>query len=199
VALTFTSIEPDNLRRIWYPLRDEAGQGRMPIHPRNPMATASWQHQSCAGRIRPMHAREWLNSADRFVPGAELFRSDRAFAVWAYTISHSQLLLRARTTRRDGSSQSRIDIVFKPVQAMKLRVEYDGLVIRCATQAEVERIYAENTGIDSDARCLILQTAEDQDYVVTYAVGWEEDLEDDRDPSNLAGIAPGTDPNRILK
>jgi hypothetical protein len=102
---------------------------------------------------------------------------------------------------RDGSRQSRIDIVFKPIEAMKVRIEYDGLVIRCATPAEAEQIYIENTGIDHGrgARCLILETGGDRDYVVTYAVGWEEDMQDDRDPSKLAGFAPGTDPNRILK
>jgi hypothetical protein len=144
-----------------------------------------------------MHAREWLNTGDRFVPGAELFRSDRAFTVWAYTISHSQLLLRTRT----GSEQSRIDIVFKPVLAMKLQIEYcDGLVIRCASQTEAEHIYAEHASIrrDAGARCLILETGRDRDYVVTYAVGWAEDSATDRDPSKLAGFAPASDPARIL-
>ncbi|WP_329246339.1 hypothetical protein OG417_51480 [Actinoallomurus sp. NBC_01490] len=142
---------------------------------------------------------DWLNTTDRFVPGAELFRSDRAFTVWAYTISHSQLLLRTRTTMQDGSRQSRIDIVFKPVRAMKVRIEYDGLVIRCATPAEARRISGADTGIHDDAHCLILETGNDHDYVITYAVGWEEDMETDRDPSKLAGFPPGSDPNRILK
>jgi hypothetical protein len=141
-----------------------------------------------------MHMRKWLNTDDQFVPGAELFRSDRAFTVWAYTISHSQLLLRTRTTE----NQSRIDILFKPVRAMKLRIEYDGLVIRCATQPEAERIQGENTGTTRSAHCLILETAGESDYVMTHAFGWQEDLESDHDPSHLAGFVPGTDPNRIL-
>jgi hypothetical protein len=29
---TGTPIEPDNLRRVWYPLRDEAGLGKMRFH-----------------------------------------------------------------------------------------------------------------------------------------------------------------------
>ncbi|GAA4236970.1 hypothetical protein FHR32_006148 [Streptosporangium album] len=87
---------------------------------------------------------------------------------------------------RGGEYQSRIDIVFKPVEAMKLRIDYHGLVIRCATQAETERIHSEVNGIDPEARCLILETAEGQDYVVTYAIGWEEDMETDRDPSSTS-------------
>lgn len=146
-----------------------------------------------------MNASDWLNTKDRFVPGAELFRSNRAFTTWAYTISHSQLLLRTRTRPADGARQSRIDIVFKPVQAMKIRVEYDGLILRCATAAEAGQIRANNAGVDHDAPCLILETGSDQDYVIAHAVGWEEDMETDRDPSKLAGFAPGSDPNRILK
>ncbi|MFF4416025.1 hypothetical protein ACFYY8_26150 [Streptosporangium sp. NPDC001559] len=144
-----------------------------------------------------MHARTWLDSGDRFPPGGELFRSDRDFTVWAYTVSHSQLLLRTRT----HADRSRIDIVFKPVEAVKLRTEYHGLVIRCATREESDRIGSETGGVPPGARCLILETAGEQghqDYVVTYAVGWEEDLETDRDPSKLAGFAPASDPDRIL-
>lgn len=146
-----------------------------------------------------MLTADWLSTKDRFVPGAELFRSDRAFTVWAYTISHSQLLLRTRTTAVGGSRLPRIDIVFKPVHAMKIRVEYDGLVIRCATEIEAERSKADDTGTVDDARCLILETGGCHDYVITYAVGWHEDMETDRDPSKLAGFPPGTDPDRILR
>ncbi|MEV0660536.1 hypothetical protein ACIBI3_00305 [Actinomadura luteofluorescens] len=148
-----------------------------------------------------MSARIWLNESDQFVPGAELFRSDRSFTVWAYTISHSQLLLRTRTTSRDGVRSSRIDVVFKPVLAMKIRIEYgDGLVIRCADQEEAARIHAESGGVEpgAGAHCLILETGNDRDYVVAHAVGWAEDMGTERDPSALAGFAPGSDPARIL-
>ncbi|MEU8118253.1 hypothetical protein AB0C21_06045 [Spirillospora sp. NPDC049024] len=148
-----------------------------------------------------MSERTWLNTADQFVPGRELFRSDRPFTVWAYTISHSQLLLRTRTTMRDGRRTPRIDIVFKPVLAMKVRIEYgDGLVIRCADQAEAEHIYAEHADVSEGfgEHCLILETGDDRDYVVTTAVGWVEDMKTERDPSALAGFAPASDPARIL-
>lgn len=83
---------------------------------------------------------------------------------------------------------------------MKVRIEYDGLVIRCATQDEAHQIFAENSSLEPshDARCLIWETRGDQDYVVTHAVGWEKDLETDRDPSRLAGFPPGSDPARLL-
>jgi hypothetical protein len=62
--------------------------------------------------------RQWLNQDQHFAPGRELFRCARGFAIWAYTISYSQLLLRARTTEADGRQQTRIDVLFKP--AMRL-------------------------------------------------------------------------------
>ncbi|MEV3924853.1 hypothetical protein [Actinomadura coerulea] len=148
-----------------------------------------------------MSARVWLSESDQFVPGTELFRSDRSFTVWAYTVSHSQLLLRTRTTERGGVRPSRIDVVFKPVRAMKVRTEYrGGLVIRCADQEEAAQIYAESGDVEpgAGAHCLILETGNDRDYVVAHAVGWVEDMASERDPSALAGFAPGSDPARIL-
>ncbi|GII86785.1 hypothetical protein Ssi03_47750 [Sphaerisporangium siamense] len=146
-----------------------------------------------------MLARAWLNTDDQFVPGTELFRSDRYFSVWAYTVSHGQLLLRTSTATRGEGDQSRIDVLFKPVRVTKLQHAYHGLVIRCATQEEASWIHAENSGIDQRSRCLILESAGIRDYIVTLAVGWEEDMETARDPSRLAHFAPGSDLSRILK
>jgi hypothetical protein len=51
-----------------------------------------------------MHPEAWLNQEHQFPPGQRLFQSDRGFAVWAYTVSHSQLLLRTRAA--DGPRTS---------------------------------------------------------------------------------------------
>lgn len=68
-----------------------------------------------------MRSEAWLNEDHQFVAGAEIFRSERSFALWAFTVSHSQLLLRTRT----AGGGSRIDVLFKPVEAMKVRADYD--------------------------------------------------------------------------
>jgi hypothetical protein len=141
-----------------------------------------------------MQTEAWLNRDHQFSPGQPLFRSDRSFAVWAYTVSHSQLLLRAGAD--DG--QARIDILFKPVEAMKVRTNYDGLTIRCATTDEHDQILVASGQTGARLRVLILETAGEMDYVVTGAVGWKEDDGHDRDPSTLAFFPPGTDPGRIL-
>jgi hypothetical protein len=142
-----------------------------------------------------MQTEAWLNQDHQFPPGQELLRSDRSFAVWAYTVSHSQLLLRTRTA--DG--QSRIDILFKPVEAMKVRTDYDGLVIRCATVTEHEQALAATGHAGRAYRVLMLETAGGLDYVVAGAVGWKEDHGENRDPSSLAFFPPGSDPRRILR
>lgn len=141
-----------------------------------------------------MQTAAWLNLDHEFPPGGHIFRSDRSFAVWAYTVSHSQLLLRTRT----AGGRSRIDILFKPVSALNVRADYEGLAIRCATADEHERVLAATALTGQDLRVLMLETAGGLDYVVTLAVGWREDDGEDRDPSALAFFPPGTDPARIL-
>jgi hypothetical protein len=141
-----------------------------------------------------MQIEAWLNQDRQFVLGQEIFRSERDFAVWAFTVSHSQLLLRTRATDR----QPRIDILFKPVKAMKLRTEYKGLVIRCGTAAERDPILASSGLAGRTLRVLIVETAEGSGYVVTGAIGWREDGGQDHDPSTLAFFPPGSDPGRIL-
>lgn len=141
-----------------------------------------------------MQGEAWLDQDHHYQPGRELFRSERSFALWAYTVSHSQLLLRTRTT----GGQPRIDVLFKPVEAMKIRTDYDGLVIRCATPAEHQEVLAESGEAKPGRRLLILETAGESDHVVTGAFGWKQDDGGDHDPSALAFFAPGSDPTRIL-
>ena len=145
-----------------------------------------------------MRSQAWLNQDHQFAPGKELFRSDRKFSLWAYTVSHSQLLLRSRTVAPGGGSRSRIDVLFKPAEGVKTRIDYHGLVIRCATDDERQHILAETGNEDRSLRVFVLESTGGLDYVVAGAVGWREDGEEDRDPSRLAFFAPASDPKRIL-
>ncbi|MFD5780522.1 hypothetical protein [Streptomyces sp. NPDC126933] len=142
-----------------------------------------------------MQTDAWLNQDDHFAPGRVLFRSDRAFKVWAYSLSHSQLLLRSAPV--DGGP--RIDVLFKPVEAIRTGMVYDGLVIRCATDEERARIVADTGKSGRNKRVHFLETSDGRtDYVISGAVGWATDNEDPRAPSRLASFAPATDPARIL-
>lgn len=143
-----------------------------------------------------MQSRSWLKNDDHFAAGKELFRSERRFLVWAYALSHSQLLLRAEQSPA-GHRQPRIDILFKPVDAMKTRMDYDGLTLRCATAEEYERILRETGSADYN-RVFIIESGATLDYVVARAVGWQEDNQENRDPSALAFFVGATDPTRLL-
>jgi hypothetical protein len=134
-----------------------------------------------------------LDQEHDFVPGRTNFESDRQFSLWAYTVSNSQLLFRSRT---EGGS--RIDLLFKPVDAMKVRCDYHGLVVRCASDDQRRRVLAGVALSGGRPRVLALHGGPDLDYVVAAAVGWLEDNGDERDPSRLAGFAPATDSTHVL-
>lgn len=143
----------------------------------------------CSLRVIPL---------DETAARAELFQSDRRFSVWAYTVSHSQVLLRSRTPIINGRRQSRIDVLFKPVMAMKTRMDYVGLVIRCATADERDHVLDETGLAGRPLPVFMLVTGDGLDYVVAQAVGWQEDDEEDRDPSGLAFFVGATDPTLLL-
>jgi hypothetical protein len=54
------------------------------------------------------------------------FSSKRQFQVWAYTVSHGQLLLRSTKTEE---MPTRIDILFKPVSFMELPTLFHGITV----------------------------------------------------------------------
>lgn len=56
----------------------------------------------------------------------DTFESDRHFQVWRYEVGHAQLLLRSVKGDDHGS---RIDVLFKAVQAIDLPTTFDGLQI----------------------------------------------------------------------
>ena len=121
----------------------------------------------------------WLNGDADFRPGAELYRSDRTFHLLGYAATHSQLLLSSTRGSDNEPCETTVEILFKPVEAVHLQACYPGLVIRCATEIEAQRI---NSGVSDygyrapDARVLVLETRGAAGYVVCPAVGWREDV-----------------------
>ncbi|MFD7033124.1 hypothetical protein ACFWAR_34380 [Streptomyces sp. NPDC059917] len=119
----------------------------------------------------------WLNRDHHFAPGKELFRSERNFHLLAFTASHSQLLMRSSGRPDDpGEPETTIDLLFKPVCAVKISTGYRGLAVRCATGTETERVKAEHAGMrfGREDRVFVLESEGDRDYVAAMAVGWTE-------------------------
>ncbi|MFJ3876215.1 hypothetical protein ACIPW5_01995 [Streptomyces sp. NPDC090077] len=121
----------------------------------------------------------WLNRDRQFIPGKELFRSERSFHLLAYTASHSQLLMRSiGQPDEPGEPETTIDLLFKPAAVVKISTEYRGLAIRCATEAESEQVKADHAGMyfGRDDRVFVLESQGESDYVVAMAVGWTEGI-----------------------
>jgi hypothetical protein len=118
----------------------------------------------------------WLYKSDRFQPGAELFRSDRIFETLGYTVSHSQLLLSSNAGVADEPPETTVQILFKPVRAMRLERLYHGLAIRYATVDETDRIRSGLTGRyqGTPAHVFVLESGGVEGYVISDAVGWRE-------------------------
>ncbi len=56
-----------------------------------------------------------------------LFRSDRTFQVWSYSVSHGQLLLRSP---KDQVHQTRIDLLFSQTSSINLPMVVRGIDIK---------------------------------------------------------------------
>lgn len=127
-------------------------------------------------------------------PGTEIFRVGRDFLLEAYSAGHCQLLLRSHKgpDGRGGTFDTRVDVLFEAVTAMKIRGDYDGLAIRVATSAETTAIRADSPSarFRSSSRVFLLESGGETDYVIGSMVGWHEDTLDG--PSFFAGHDPDT-------
>ncbi|WP_433618319.1 hypothetical protein ACQP2P_20785 [Dactylosporangium sp. CA-139114] len=123
-----------------------------------------------------MVSRRWLTQDHELKPGAVIFRSDRRFSMEAYSASHGQLLLRSNPA--DDEDDTTIDLLFKPVEAVKLRDGYAGLVVRCATTLEANAIIGSAPGVRADRgdRVFMLESEGRSDYVISMAFGWHEGI-----------------------
>lgn len=112
-----------------------------------------------------------------------LLELSRMVQVWSYTVSHSQLLLRAA---KDGEHPTRVDVLFKGVGAMSLPTVMPDASIREAEPDERASILA-STSIDmpEERRCYVLEGAGFSGWVLAGVVVFVEDEGDYFDTSPL--------------
>lgn len=127
-----------------------------------------------------MTANAWLDTEHQLAPGTEVFRSEREFALWAY--SGGRLLL--RSAPYDGHATT-IDLLFTEVTAVRLRDRHDGLAVRTATAEEAER-----AGEPAGSRVFLLESRNGTGHVAGAAVGWEEGVLDRTRPSFFSDADP---------
>jgi hypothetical protein len=120
-----------------------------------------------------------MNEVTSESTGAELFRSDRYFKVWQYSVGHRRLLLRSS---RDMPPATRIDIHFANVDLMLLRPHYDGLVIRRADDEECEKAGLDY-GVEVKPGRLFVLGDGLRSFVVSAPPQWHEDEGAMDDPS----------------
>ena len=111
--------------------------------------------------------------------GSEMFRSDRYFKVWQYSVGHRRLLLRSS---RDRPPETRIDVHFGNVDLMLLRPTYDGLVIRRADDEECGKVSLDY-GVEVKPGRLFVLGGGLRSFVVSAPPQWHEDEGEMRDPS----------------
>ena len=106
----------------------------------------------------------------------------RMFQVWAYTVSHGQLLLRSTKTDK---IPTRVDILFKDMVALKLPSAFEELEIIEST--------AEHVGLHQDAikgrTVWSLRGPGFDGFVVAGAMAVHEDDGEYDAPSRIPGLA----------
>lgn len=127
-----------------------------------------------------MTANAWLDTEHQLAPGTEVFRSERGFALWAY--SSGRLLLRSAP---DDGHATTIDLLFTEVTAVRLRDHHDGLAVRTATAEEAER-----AGEPYGSRVFLLESRNGTGHVAGRAIGWEEGVLDRTRPSFFSSADP---------
>lgn len=108
---------------------------------------------------------------------------DRVFQFWAYTVGMGRLLLRSSKTE---TFDTRIDVLFQNVKAMKLPTLLDGLVVTVAADGAAVEI-TEMTGIlpDDETAFFALKSSTSTGYVVAGVVAEVEDAGEYFEPSKL--------------
>ncbi|WP_158687601.1 hypothetical protein [Streptomyces sp. AA1529] len=108
---------------------------------------------------------------------------DRKFAIWAYTVSHSRLLLRSVMLR---DFDTRIDIHFDNTDFISMPRSFDTLRITELSPAES----LEHTGKEASGATKAFLLNDEGAYVLATHCNWHEDNKDNRAPSHFRRFPP---------
>ena len=105
----------------------------------------------------------------------------RHFQLWAYSVSMARLLLR-RT--KSETFNTRYDILFQNVKALKLPTSFNGIIVEIAKPLEAEQILAE-AGMLSFKKVFTIRSGILNCYVIAGACVTAEDAGEFFEPSCL--------------
>ena len=118
-----------------------------------------------------------------------LYESPRRFLLWKATVGHGQLLLRSTKT---PAQPTRIDVLFKPVRALNLRTDLDGIRLSEADTDETAAILKSIAGDDSTAtdpcKIFVVESKRWRGYIAAAVMAWHEDEGAYNDPSHFDSL-----------
>lgn len=118
---------------------------------------------------------------------------DRVFAVWKYTISHRQLILRSVKDEKRGIS-TRIDLLFKPVAWMSLPTGFSDLQVEAASPEHVEFMTTiSGVTLQGSEKLFVLRGNHSRGYVAASVYACDESTREHDEPDiwgNLSFSAP---------
>ena len=115
---------------------------------------------------------------------AMLFASDRTFEIWAYNVSHSELLLRSN---KSSDRDSRVDILFKNVKYISIKTVLHGMCVEIVSRDD-KSILPTYNGLNSDNIYEVISTSI-KGYIVASSFFMHEDSLDFYEPSQLLSVA----------
>ncbi|HEU5378087.1 MAG TPA: hypothetical protein VFV38_21910 [Ktedonobacteraceae bacterium] len=118
---------------------------------------------------------------------------DRVFAVWKYTISHRQLILRSVKDQERGIS-TRIDLLFKPVAWMSLPTSLSDVRVEEASPEHVQFMTTTSgVTLQGSEKLFVLQGNQTQGYVAASLYALDESTREFDEPDiwgNRSFFAP---------
>ncbi len=115
-----------------------------------------------------------------------LFRSDRTFQVWSYSVSHGQLLLRSP---KDQEHKTRIDLLFSETKLINLPVVLRGIEIKHVPvrlpRGENRRINEPRSSSDPNEKAFEIKCGEIDGQVRAIEFRHLEDTGEYHQPSQL--------------
>lgn len=109
----------------------------------------------------------------------------RIFQMWTYTVGMGRLLLRSTKT---PTFETRIDILFQNVKALKTRSNLDGVSVRIASPSEQSSFELDcGISIGGETVAYVLEGAGPLGYVIAGSVTFHEDEGEYDDESALLG------------
>ncbi len=106
----------------------------------------------------------------------EIFKSERYFTIWEYTVSHGQLLL--RSDKRKGYKNN-IDIVFGATNYVQLFSALSGLTIRMVDKKMMTNYDSLNRHLNHENNNLFEIESQNEKYYIaaSFVKVYENDLE----------------------